>query len=79
MKRFEVLWYGGKTEKEASDSDCETEEFGTRNSAMKFFNKHKDDEDKWNFMVTHRDADWCIVEDIVYSYVKKEIKQAKAL
>jgi hypothetical protein len=46
------------------------EEFGAfivgGRDALKFYNEHKNDDDKFDWWVTKRNADWEVVEDIVY-------------
>lgn len=58
--KFEVLWY------ENGKADPFTKEFDNRKDAMKFYNEHKGDAEKFDFWVTKRDEDWYVVEDIVY-------------
>ena len=57
--RFEVLWY-------KEDGDYESQDFYTRKSALKFWAEHKNDQDKHDFWVTHRNSDWEVIEDIIY-------------
>lgn len=57
--RFEVLWY-------KEDGDYESRDFYTRKSALKFYEEHKNDVDKHDFWVTHRNVDWEVIEDIIY-------------
>lgn len=64
--RFEVLWYEGANEQEAYQGDYHTKEFFTRKKAIAFYKDHKEDEGKFGWMVTHRNADWEIIEDIVW-------------
>jgi len=58
-KRFEVLYY-------TVDNNYEALTFATRKQALKFYEEHKDDNDKFGWWVTHRDADWSVIEDIIY-------------
>lgn len=60
-KRFEVLWY----DNERKDGYYYTKEFRTRKEAINFYEKHKNDSDKCGWWVTHRDADWYVIEDII--------------
>lgn len=60
---FEVLWY----DSENSRNDPSTQEFKSKREALNFYNKHKNDEDKFDWWVTERDADtWEIIKDIIY-------------
>lgn len=61
MYKYEVLWYTGP-----DMNDYRTKEFSTKQAAMNFYNKHKDDDDKFGWWVTKRDEDWYVVEDYVY-------------
>lgn len=65
MKRYEVLWYEGPTEYVAMHDDPHTKEFKTREEALDFYEKHKDDTDKFGWWVTKRDSDWSVIEDII--------------
>lgn len=56
---FEVLWYD-------VNGKVYAEEFQRRNQAMKFYEQHKCDDDKFAFWVTKRDKDDNVLEDIVY-------------
>ena len=58
--KYEVLWY------ELGCDDPQSKEFKTKKEAMAFYNSIKDDDDKCNFWVTKRDADWYVIEDIIY-------------
>ena len=58
---YEVLYYTDE-----NDKDCIFLEFKTRNQALKYYNQHKDDADKFHFWVTKRDEDGFVVEDIIY-------------
>lgn len=60
MKRFEVLWY------EIGNEDPVTREFSTRQAALNFYEKHKDEPDKSGWWVTKRNSNWKVTEDIVY-------------
>lgn len=63
MKRFEVLWYVGEKD---TFGDYETKDFSTLQAAMNFYNKHKDDQDKYGWWVTKRNSNWEVIEDYVY-------------
>ena len=56
--RFEVLWY-------KDDGDYESQDFYTRKQALAFYEQHKNDKDKHDFWVTHRNSDWEVIEDII--------------
>lgn len=62
--RFEVLWYEGPTEFDAVMDDFHTKEFYTRKKALAFYEKHRNDENKYLWMVSHRNANWKIIERI---------------
>ena len=63
--RFEVLWYEGSTEQEAYARDeYHTKEFYTRKKAIAFCNEHRNDQGKFGWWITRRDADWYVVEYI---------------
>ena len=64
--RFEVLWYEGPAEFDAVRGDYRTKEFYTRKKALAFYEKHRNDENKYLWLVTHRDANWVIIETIVW-------------
>lgn len=64
--RFEALWYEGATEQEAYRGDYHTKEFYTRKKAVAFYNEHRNDQGKFGWLVTHRNADWDVIEDIIY-------------
>ena len=64
-KRFEVLWYEGTNEKEAINNGYITEEFRTRKEALDFYEKHKNDANKFDWWITRRNADWEVIEDII--------------
>ena len=57
MKRFEMLWYPN----EDCNGDYITKDFSTHQAMMNFYKKHK--ENKFNILLTRRNADWCILED----------------
>lgn len=70
-KRFECLWYvkqyDGQSDVEAMQfGDYDSKDFYSRKDALNFYEKHKNDTDKCGWWVTRRDADWCVIEDIVY-------------
>lgn len=67
--RFEALWYN-KAENETVEhamrcGDYETKDFRTRKQALAFYEEHKNDADKCGWWVTHRNADWEVIEDII--------------
>ena len=58
---YEVLWY--------NEEECQNPnwmEFKTRKQAMEFYEKHKNDTDKFYFWVTKRNKEGEVVEDIIY-------------
>lgn len=67
MKRYEVLWYVGATEQEAMlGGNIYTKEFSTKKQALNYYEKHKNDAGCFGWLVTKRNSDWEIVEDIIY-------------
>lgn len=58
---YEVLWYGNE---DFGDVDFKT--FKTRKQALKFYEEHKNDKDKFYFWVTKRNKDGEVIEDIIY-------------
>ena len=67
--RFEVLWYKkevveDKYGNELTFEDYETKDFFTRKSALKFYEEHKNDPDKYGWWITHRNSDWEVIEDV---------------
>lgn len=63
--RFEVLWYEGNTEEEALRGDYHTKEFFTKKQALAYYQAHKGDANRFGWWVTHRDADWDVLETLV--------------
>lgn len=63
---YSVLWYNEIDENGNPQGDFEEREFQTKNKAMIFYNKHKNDKDKFSFLVTKRDEDGFIIDDIVW-------------
>lgn len=57
---FEVLWY---LEKERMNPVFK--EFKTKKGALNFYQKHKNDNDKFGFWVTKRDEDGYVVDDLI--------------
>lgn len=67
MAPFEVLWYTGENEEDALLGSSSTKEFKTRKQALAFYEKHKNDPEKFAFWVTRRDNEyWDVIEDIIY-------------
>ena len=60
--RFEVLWYTD----EDRQNDPMTKTFFTRKKALAYYNEHKNDKGCYYWEVTHRDADWYVIEDIIW-------------
>lgn len=58
---YEVLWYTLP-----KLSNYETRTFKSKKAALNFYNKHKDDVDKWEWWVTKRDEEGYVIEDIIY-------------
>lgn len=63
--KFEVLWYEGDNAEDALQGDYHSKEFSSEQAAMRFYEKSKDDANKYGFWVTERDSDWDVVRDIV--------------
>ena len=61
--RFEVLFY--PLVNEDCSEDPITKVFYTRKAALNFYKQHKNDTDKAGWWITHRDADWEVIEDII--------------
>ena len=61
MKRFELLWYVDEKQ-----SDYETKEFSTKQALLNFYEKHKNDYNKFFFCGTKRNSNWEVVEDIIH-------------
>ena len=59
FKSYEVLWF------EDGNESFETKEFSQRRSALKFYEEHKNDKEKYSFWVTRRDHEWNVIENIV--------------
>lgn len=59
---YEALWYDDKKMKR----DFHTKEFTTIKAMTNFFEKHKNDADKFNWFLTKRNKDWEIID--VYKY-----------
>lgn len=67
MKRepmYEVLYYELVNEDQSEDPIVK--QFYTKKQALAFYNKHKNDNDKSGWWITHRNKDWEVIEDIVY-------------
>ena len=59
MKRFEVLWY------EKGDTDPKFKECSTKQAALNYYNKIKDNPNYYGFWVTKRNSDWEVVEEYI--------------
>lgn len=59
FKSYEVLWF------ERGSEDTFTMEFAQRRSALKFYEQHKNDPDKYAWWVTKRNREWEVIEDII--------------
>lgn len=69
--RFEVLWYRQEIAEDIYGNvqhieRTESKDFYTRKAALKFYEEHKNDTDKYGWWVTHRNANWEVIEDIIY-------------
>lgn len=58
---YEVLWYGNE-----EYEGVEFQEFKSRKQAIKFYEEHKSDKDKFYLWVTKRNKDGEVVEDLYY-------------
>ena len=64
---YEVLWYTAVNENGDYEGDYESRTFTNKQSAMNFYNKHKNDTDKFGWWVTKRYADDdTVADDIIY-------------
>ena len=63
---FECLWYEGLTEEQVFKDDPKTKEFTTKKQAMKYYEEHKNDSNKFGWWVTKRDNEWFVLEDYIY-------------
>ena len=63
---YSVLWQCEIDEKGDPIGDFEEQEFKTKAKALNFYNKHKKDKDKHAFLVTKRNEEGFIIEDIIY-------------
>ena len=66
MKRYEVLWYVGQNEKDALQGDIYTKEFSTKQAALNYYEKHKNDCGCFGWWVTKRNAYGDVVEDYIF-------------
>lgn len=63
---YEVLWYNGTSEEDAlQKGNYESKSFRSSKAAMNCYNKHKNDSNKFGWWVTYRDADGCVLDDLV--------------
>ena len=58
---YECLWY---LEEELQNPVFK--EFRTKKQALDFYEKHKNDTDKFGWWVTKRDKDGFVVKDLIY-------------
>lgn len=63
---YSVLWYTQIDEKGEAIGDFEEREFETKHKALNFYNRHKNNKDKFWFWVTKRDNDGFVITDIIY-------------
>ena len=65
---YEVLWYNGNTEEEAlHKGDYDTKTFASKQSALNYYEKHKNDANKFGWWVTKRYTDdGTVADDIIY-------------
>lgn len=61
MKRFYLLWYLDKQQNNYIEKD-----FSTKQALLNFYEKHKNDKDKFYFWGTKRNSNGEVVEDIIY-------------
>lgn len=59
FKCFEVRWFD-------ENDNVYTKEFATCKEALKYYHQHENDEEKYGWLVTKRNLNWEIVEDIIY-------------
>lgn len=59
FKCFEVRWFD-------EYGNVYTKEFARRKEALKYYHQHENDEEKYGWLVTKRNLNWEIVEDIIY-------------
>ena len=59
FKSYEVLWF------ERGSEDTFTKEFSQKRSALKFYEEHKNDPDKYEWWVTKRNHEWEVVETYI--------------
>ena len=57
--KYEALWF---CDHDNIKEDCFSVEFKTKNECMKYYQEHKDDSDKYGWLVTKRDKYWQPVE-----------------
>lgn len=58
---YEVLWY-----KNENLENPTFKEFKTKKQALKFYEEHKKDTDKFGFWVTKRNEEGEVLKDLVY-------------
>ena len=63
---YEVLWYEGQNEHEALCGDYYTKKYLSRKQALAYYEKHKNDANKFGWWVTERDEDGYILDDLIY-------------
>ncbi len=63
---YEVLWYEGKDIDSALSTDYVYEEFTTYQKAISYYHQHKNDENKYGWLVTKRNEYGEIVETYIY-------------
>ena len=64
---YSVLWYTEyDEEKDQPVGDFEEKEFPTRQSALRFYDRHKKDADKFAWWVSSRDEEGFVIKDYIY-------------
>ena len=61
MKRFETSWYTGTWQNE----EFHAKECSTKQAALNYYEKHKNDAGTFDWAVNKRNAYWEIVEDYI--------------
>lgn len=67
---YEVLWYEGDNERDALRGDFKTKEFKTKNEAMNFYRREKNDKRKFAFWITGRRPNGDLEEDVLVDSLK---------
>lgn len=62
---YEVLYYPRMNERGDYEGDPITKEYKSKKQALAYYEKHKNDGDKFGWWVTYRDEDGYIIDDII--------------